>query len=361
MSRTGITFEEVKKAIAELQGRQKNPTVDAIREILGTGSKSTIARFLREWRAQHGLSSDSDGRLPSDLLSIVNGLWDTLRNKADTQIEQYRLEFDTKTVQIQQQLTQARQLEASLRQTMHTLEEQLHQQNDGMQQLKAKLMTESQEKIRMTERAASFESRCHENQAENQRLHQLLKHVQENLEHYQAATQQLRQEQSLAMEKQQNEYEQRLSSLVGQVNTAANEKSVYQSQYEQLAKAHESLMVEHKTLKQENAEINSQHEVLKIMHDKIRHDHDSMTEKSQAQFTELTALQHTVIELKLNITLRDEKIALLEKDIARANDKIETLRDENQFAIQEKASLEGQLKQMQAMLPSKKALDSIAS
>jgi hypothetical protein len=86
MSRIGITFEEVKKAIAELQGRQKNPTVDGIREILGTGSKSTIARFLREWKAQHGLHCNDDGRLPSDLLGIVNGLWDALRNKADTQI-----------------------------------------------------------------------------------------------------------------------------------------------------------------------------------------------------------------------------------------------------------------------------------
>jgi chromosome segregation ATPase len=324
-----------------------------IREILGTGSKSTIARFLRAWRAQHGLGSDSDGRLPSDLLGIVNGLWDTLQNKADTQIEQYRLEFDTKSVQIQQQLIQATRLEDSMRKTIHTLEEQLNQQNEGMQQLKAKLMTESQEKIRMTERTASLESRRQENHAENQRLHQLLKHVQENLEHYQAATQQLRQEQSLAMEKQQNEYEQRLSSLAVQANTVANKKSVVEAQYEQLAKAHESLMAEHKTLKQENTEIHSQHEVLKIMHDKIRHDHDLMKEKNQAQFAELTALQHTVIELKLNITIRNEKIALLEKDMARANDKVETLRDENQFSLQEKANLEGQIKQMQAMLSSK--------
>jgi len=361
MSRTGITFEEVKKAIAELQGRQKNPTVDSIREILGTGSKSTIARFLREWRAQHGLGSDSDSRLPSDLLGIVNGLWDVLQHKAGTQIEQYRLEFDTKTVQIQQQLIQARQLEASMRQTIHTLEEQLHQQNEGMQQLKAKLMTESQEKIRMTERTASLESRCQENHAENQRLHQLLKHVQENLEHYQAATQQLRQEQSLAMEKQQNEYEQRLSSLAVQANTAANEKSVVKAQYEQLAKAHESLMAEHKTLKQENTEIHSQHEVLKIMHNKIRHDHDSMKEKNQAQFTELTVLQNTAIELKLNITLRNEKIASLEEAISSSNDKIETLRHESLFTLQEKASLEGQLKQIQTMLPPRKMLDSVAS
>lgn len=101
MSRIGITFEEVKKAIAELQGRQKNPTVDAIREILGTGSKSTIARYLREWKAQHGLSRDSDSRLPSDLLGIVNGLWDALRNKADIQIDSYRQESDIKLIQLQ--------------------------------------------------------------------------------------------------------------------------------------------------------------------------------------------------------------------------------------------------------------------
>lgn len=84
MSRTGIPFEEVKKPIAELQGRQKTPTVDSIREILGTGSKSTIARFLREWRTQHGLGSNSDGRLPSDLLvsSMVCGM---LQSKAETQ------------------------------------------------------------------------------------------------------------------------------------------------------------------------------------------------------------------------------------------------------------------------------------
>lgn len=362
MSRTGITFQEVKKAIAELQGRQKNPTVDSIREILGTGSKSTIARFLREWRAQQGLGSDSngDGRLPSDLLGIVNGLWDALQNKADTQIEQYRLELDAKTVQIQQQLNQARQLETSLRQTIHTLEEQLHQQKEEIQQLKVRLITESQEKIKMTERAASLESRCEENHAENQRLHQLLKHVQENLEHYQTATQQLRQEQSLLMEKQHNEYEQRLSLLLVQTNTATSEKSAYQAQYDHLTKVHESLVVEHKILTTQHAEINSQHEFLKIAHGKIQYDYDSLKEQNQTKVDELTTLHRTAMELQLNIKSRNEKIASLEEAISRSNDKIETLRHESQFTLQEKAGLEGQLKHMQTMLSSKKVLESVA-
>lgn len=51
------------------------------------------------------------------------------------------------------------------------LEERLHQQKDEAQELKARLKIESQEKIRMTERAASFESPQHEKHAENQRLH----------------------------------------------------------------------------------------------------------------------------------------------------------------------------------------------
>ena len=354
MSRIGITFEEVKKAIAKLQGRQRNPTVDAIREILGTGSKSTIARFLREWKAQHGLGNDSDGRLPSDLLGIVNGLWDALQNKADEQINRHCQESDTKTIQIQQQLTEARQLEAGFRQNMHALEEQLHQQKEESKQLNARLMMESQEKARLSERVTAIEARRQENQAENQRLHQLLKQVQENLEHYQAATQKLREEQSLLMEKQRNEYEQRLSLLLTQVNVATSEKSACQAQYEQLAKAHELLVTEHRTLTTQHAETNSQHEFMRITHNKIEHDHDMIKNKNQTLVTELAALQRTVMELQLTVKSRDEKIASHEEANIRANDKIETLRHENQFAIQEKASLEGQLRQMQTMLPSGK-------
>lgn len=354
MSRTGITFNDVQEAIAELQGKQKNPTVDNIRAILGTGSKSTIARFLREWKSQHGLCNEDNGRLPSDLLGIVNGLWDALCSKAEAQIDGYRQEFDARITPIQQQLIQAKQLEASLRQHIHTLEEQFHQQKEEAQQLKARLVTEGQEKIRITERAAALENRRQEYQTENQRLHQLLKQVQENLEHYQASTQQLRQEQSFFMEKQQNEYEQKLSLLLAQVNTAISEKSACQAQHDQLTKAHESLAMEHKALITQFGGIHNQHEFLKIAHNKIQQDYDAVNGQNQEKIDALSALQHTVVELKLNIKLKDEKIASLEEAVGKGNNKIETLRHETQFALQEKATLEGQLKQIQAMVSSDK-------
>lgn len=359
MGRIGITFQEVKKAIAELQGKQKNPTVDSIREILGTGSKSTIARFLREWRAQHGLQSDDEARLPSDLLGIVQGLWDTLCDKADQQIEAYRQGSDSKVADMQQHLIQSRQLETTLRQNVHSLEEQLHRQKEETQQLKRRLIAEEQDKIRMAERVAALEARRHENQAENQRLHQLLKHVQENLEHYQASTQKLREEQSLLLEKQQNEYDQRLSLLLTQAHTAVQEKSVCQGQYEHLTKIHESLVVEHSTLEKQHIKHQEQYGSLKVTHSKLQEDYDRLKEQIQVQASELAATQRIVAELQLYLKQRDQEIASLEEKLAKANDKIETLRHESQFVLQEKAGLEGQLKQMQKMLLSGQVVENV--
>lgn len=50
MGRIGITYSDVAKAASSLQQAHKRPTVDAVRSVLGTGSKSTIVPHLRRWR-----------------------------------------------------------------------------------------------------------------------------------------------------------------------------------------------------------------------------------------------------------------------------------------------------------------------
>lgn len=44
MSRPGITYQEVANAAIQLQGQDENPTVDRVREILETVSKSIIEK-----------------------------------------------------------------------------------------------------------------------------------------------------------------------------------------------------------------------------------------------------------------------------------------------------------------------------
>ena len=54
MARVGILYSHVATADAQLAAAGKHPTVDSVREALDrTGSKSTIAPPLKQWKAQH--------------------------------------------------------------------------------------------------------------------------------------------------------------------------------------------------------------------------------------------------------------------------------------------------------------------
>lgn len=52
MARTGITFEDVHAAAESLLGRGLNPTIQRVREVLGTGSNTTISEHLKNWQQQ---------------------------------------------------------------------------------------------------------------------------------------------------------------------------------------------------------------------------------------------------------------------------------------------------------------------
>jgi chromosome segregation ATPase len=97
-----------------------------------------------------------------------------------------------------------------------------------------------------------------------------------------------------------------------------------------------------------------QHELIKIKNEKTQHEYDEIKSQHQTQTAELTALKQIAMELKLSLKTKDERITFLEESLTRANEKIETLRHDSQFVLQEKASLEGQLKQMNTILSSKK-------
>ncbi len=71
MSRAGVTLLDVEQAVLKLQGRGKNPSVDAVREVLGTGSKSTIAQHLRDWKAQQSEPQGTTGRRISQKLAPI--------------------------------------------------------------------------------------------------------------------------------------------------------------------------------------------------------------------------------------------------------------------------------------------------
>lgn len=348
MGRLGVSYEEVAQAVQEAQGKGRSPTVDNVRLIIGSGSKSTIARHLRDWRNQQSIARGSDGAIPSELLGLVKGLWERLRDTVEQKAYDYQCDADKKVKQIQQQLTQSQQQYASLQEQHHQLEEKLYQQIKIMNELQSALALEQQENVKITERATSQESHRQEQQSEIERLHQLLKHVQHNLEHYQTATQQLRQEQSLSMEKQRNESEQRILQLQQQLASIAAEKSSYQAQYEQTHHALEKLQSSHAVLNQTAQETQTKYHSLS-------QENANLTQQYQEQSRDFELKKQSIIEQQIKLATYEEKITVLEKSLTKADDKIQILRDNFSFTSQEKANLEGQIQQLQKLIPLKQA------
>ena len=127
MARPGITFLDVKDAIAELQGQEKNVTVDNVREILGTGSRSTINNHLKTWRSQASDAGLSDTTLPSEFVSLMKGLWENLRSKATDTIAQHQITCDEKIENVAVKLE-------NLQQALTTAEKQTENTSTLLQQ-----------------------------------------------------------------------------------------------------------------------------------------------------------------------------------------------------------------------------------
>ena len=165
---------------------------------------------------------------------------------------------------------------------------------------------------------------------------------------------QRRQEQIFLIEKQKSEYDQQLSQLRSQLELMTTEKLNYQIQCTQLNKINDALETEQKILILQNKEITQQYSLLKITSDKIQEDYAQISKAHQNQLLDLENKNHIVIELQLKLKSNDEQIILLESALSNANNKVNTLRHEHQFTSQEKANLEGQIKQLQNILSAKK-------
>jgi len=94
MARAGVTYHDIAKAAEAIKTQGQEPTVDRVREHLGTGSKSTIAPLLKRWRSDNGEAADVSG-LPNDLVEVVKSLHERVQQMADHRIEQARQEFET--------------------------------------------------------------------------------------------------------------------------------------------------------------------------------------------------------------------------------------------------------------------------
>jgi chromosome segregation ATPase len=121
MARTGVTFEQVEAAADAIRGEGLQPTINAVRERLGTGSPNTIHRHLTAWRSARPQAVTVTAELPTSLTSAIA-----------TEIERAsasaRAEIESKLVQAQ---TEAAEL-ANVGETLEAERDELIEQVTGL-------------------------------------------------------------------------------------------------------------------------------------------------------------------------------------------------------------------------------------
>lgn len=137
MRRPNLSYVEVLRAIEQLMASGRNPTIEAVREVIGRGSNSTILKYVSRWRVEQqagnqGRASFGLADIPEELTRMLAELWRHAGKLAEERLDEHEeclqkkeaaLEEDRKTLGIrmeglEQQLMQFRTKEAELSKQM---------------------------------------------------------------------------------------------------------------------------------------------------------------------------------------------------------------------------------------------------
>jgi chromosome segregation ATPase len=355
MARPGITYDDVVNAATELKGQGKNPTIENVRGILGTGSIGTINMHLRKWKAAHVQTKQISLKenLPEELVSILKGLWDRVIQSSEERLikmeENYQKtvnelsqeceKYKNNNQRWQQLYNQWIQEKTQISNEKSTLEEvvQLLQKDISEWNAKNEILLKQQQ----------------EKQERIEDLNRLHKQLQENLEHYREAAREQRLLDQENFERQKQEWQAQLKAHQEQI-IGLNEKSI------QVEQQYKLLDQKHILLEKTYAETLSKYEnscvSLKNIENEYRETaHMSQhwqSEYSQAQL-KITSITKDLSDFQIENKISAQKIQLIQEELQdfRAQNKL--LSHDKWVISQEKSQLEGQLKQMQILIDAK--------
>ena len=92
MARSGIRYEEVQSAAETLLGRGLNPTIQRVRELLGTGSNTTISEHLKSWQQQLAEAPKVilPPAIPEAVAAALDAFWKLAVQHAEAAFEEQR-------------------------------------------------------------------------------------------------------------------------------------------------------------------------------------------------------------------------------------------------------------------------------
>ncbi len=349
MARAGVTYHDVAKAAEAIKSQGQEPTVDRVREHLGTGSKSTIAPLLKRWRTNNGNTADTEG-LPNDLVAAVKVLHERLQQAADHRIEQARQEFKTLKDELSKEVANAGKTITQLTAQQQDLEKQLEQlteektlQSQSLEDTRVGLAKTESQRDEALARATDLKETVTELKQEN-------KDIREHFEHYQQRTAEDRQQERDQFRAANQQLQDQIQDLRAQLVQAESRASG-------LSDAKEQLQRSVGEFEQANVKLNSEldrktEDIQNLKRDLEETVKTSLeTQARNGQLAEqITALTSQKAEADKELAVLSQALETAKSDLKTAQDKVVFLAEENKVILQEKAVIQGQFKQLQNSL-----------
>ena len=215
MARGGINKALVQEAYTALLGRGRRPSIDAVRIELGnTGSKTTIARYLKELQAVPiNTELPLQERVSAPILAVVVSLSEQLAQEAEVTLNHEREQFAAEQADFRAELSQrTRELKQAQAQISDLTGElaQARSQNHAVQ---ARLTEEQKETVTLQAKVQELLTQLAEKQHQVQTLNDTSAHARESLLHFREASKEQRDALVRQHEQQVQQVEQQLRTL----------------------------------------------------------------------------------------------------------------------------------------------------
>lgn len=206
MARSGIYKSEVLRARDKLLTKGLNPSIDAIRAELGTGSKTTIHRYLKEIEEEEGGTTGTKVAVSEAIQDLVGRLAARLNEEADARSAN-ALAVSAAS------LAWANKENAALKSEGQAVRAQLEQTQRSLSTEKADhaktqeaLSNKTHEVAQLNQRVADLQERLGAEEQHRQSLEEKHQHAREALEHFRVAAKEQR-------EQEQRQHEQQVQYL----------------------------------------------------------------------------------------------------------------------------------------------------
>jgi chromosome segregation ATPase len=342
MARAGVNYVQVTKAAEIVKSKGQEPTVDRVREQLGTGSKSTIGPLLKQWRSQHEVSGGVSG-LPNDLVDSVKDLYERIQQQAESKIEEMSALHNEVISQLNKALVTDKETNNILTAQNEALTSTVKKNTDELELLRSKSIQYRADKEHTDSTLVDLRQSLEEAKRESRA-------ARVNLEHYQAKVaedRQIERQQQQTVTQQFQEQVAQLSMQLSGVNTKLHEQQTLQNEKQ---KELNDALLQNRLL--ENELNNKSTALAQLRAQMITNDENYAklhTKNKLIQSAHDKVLTNNTLTLKENEHLTKE-IEGKRSHISTLEDKLSLLESDYRHLSEEKSVLLGQFKQLQASL-----------